>query len=90
MKKQIPYIDPFREAYRPLTDAEKQVMAQIKSKAKAMYDMLEDEFPVGPSRDKAVESLHECVFWAVHGLTSSTAPVKPQKKSALKIMNRKR
>lgn len=59
--------DIFRKEYKPLSDAAKQRMADVKNKAQELYDLIGDG-----TREMALArtKLEESVMWAVKSITS--------------------
>lgn len=80
----MPALDVFHPVYRELSDEEKDLMAQVKSKASELYELfVKVQFPDGdmtPSSapkstnngrevSLAKTKLEEAVMWAVKGIT---------------------
>lgn len=67
--------DPFRRAYRELTDEEKKQVDDIKTLAGELYQKLETDPAVVTSGDKAralaiaKTNLEQAVMWAVKAVT---------------------
>ena len=63
--------DTFRKAYRPLSDAEKKKMGDIKQKAEnLLIEILDIELVKDQRcREQAIFKLEETVMWAVKAIT---------------------
>lgn len=66
--------DIFRPEYRELSPEEKQLVDDIKTKAKELYDLIELASTPGPSATGrylalAKTSLEESIMWATKGIT---------------------
>lgn len=59
---------PFRSQYRELTDEEKNLVGEIKSKAEWLFQAIEKTKP-NREASLAKTKLEETVMWAVKGIT---------------------
>jgi hypothetical protein len=66
---ETPQISRFRPRYRALSDEEKQVHDDLKTKASELEAVIEKLKP-GRYRSLAITALEESVMWAVKELTS--------------------
>lgn len=63
--------DPFRKAYRPLSELEQQHVQEIKDTASALWAILDDpQRPPSRERSLAKSKLEEAVMWAVKAVTA--------------------
>ena len=65
--------DPFRQEYKPLTEAQKALIWEIKMKASELHDLFGKHESSGVGgREIAVAktNLEQSVMWAVKGITS--------------------
>ncbi len=66
--------DVFRTKYKPLSDDQKALMAEVKERAKALFDSIEKVKNAGEfvaDREMAIAKTHleTSVMWAVKGIT---------------------
>jgi hypothetical protein len=62
-------VSRFRPRYRALTDSEKALHDQIKDKAEALAELIEQVKP-GRYRSLGITALEESVMWTIKELTS--------------------
>lgn len=63
--------DPFNKIYRTLTDAEQELMDEIKNAAEKLHSLIGKAESVGTAGDSiqlAKHKLQESVFWAIDGI----------------------